>query len=237
MSLDEEGVAGSSSFTDLMTSLAVIFVLLTVALHNRKAGERENDRTALIAALKGPLLQAGLPDSSIRDDTTSVVIILPDSALFDRGRDTLRQAGTDLVRRLMPPVSRILCSSQFASRLETVIVEGHTDRTIPFGMLPDKGRLYNLGLSQRRSMNFVSVATDGVLMSTYSDSARRDSIFDCIIRLTSATGRGQEQVLLTAPDTSQAQRRVLLRIRFKTLRSDSLVRALPKDRDVRVRTK
>jgi flagellar motor protein MotB len=223
---DESTGSSGASFTDLMTSLAVIFVLLTVALFNRRTGEKETERTALIAALKGPLQQAGLPDSSIRDDTTSVVIILPDSALFDRGSDLLRPAGEALVRRLMPVVADTLCSGRFQPKLETVIVEGHTDRTIPWGMSPDQGRLHNLALSQRRSMNFVGVTTQGVLEAPMSDSLRRGVVFDCIIRLTSATGRGQEQHLLSASDTSQAQRRVLLRIRFKSARPDSMAMPL-----------
>src|SRR5688500_5428188 len=187
MSMNEEPTGGAiASFTDLMTSLAVIFVLLTVALFNRRTGARDEDRSALIAALKGPLQQAGLPDSSIRDDSTSVIIILPDSALFDRSSDVMRPAGASLVRSLMPSVADTLCSPRFARLLETLVVEGHTDRTIPASMSTEQGRLYNLGLSQRRSMNFVSATTDG-LLTDMGDSARR-IVFDCFVRLTSATG-------------------------------------------------
>jgi flagellar motor protein MotB len=227
MSHDDEATSGAtSSFTDLMTSLAVIFVLLTVALFNRKTGAQQQERAALVAALRGPLHQAGLPDSSVRDDSTSVIIVFPDSALFDRGKDTLRAAGVTLVRSLMPAVADTLCSPTFRSDLQTVVVEGHTDRTIPEGMSAQRGRLYNLQLSQKRSMNFVSVTTDGLLRVPAMASAGRDSVFDCIIKLTSATGRGQEENLSTSSDTAQAQRRVILRIRFKSARSDSLVPAV-----------
>lgn len=223
MSHDGEATGGATaSFTDLMTSLAVIFVLLTVALINRKTGVEVETRTKLITALRGPLTKAGLPDSSVRDDSTSVIIIFPDSALFKRGSDTLLTAGRTLVENLMPAVADTLCSGDFRPHLETVVVEGHTDRTIPAGMSADKGRLYNLGLSQRRSMDFVEKTTQRLLAVAPSSRDSANSVFDCFVRLTSATGRGQEQLLPTAADTAQAQRRVILRIRFRTGR-DSLV--------------
>jgi hypothetical protein len=95
-----------------------------------------------------------------------------------------------------------------------VVVEGHTDNTIPFGMAPKLGRMFNLELSQRRSMDFVATST--------ATLAGSDDLLECYLRLVSATGRGQEDSLPNIPADSSPQRRVVLRIRLKTDIRDSI---------------
>ncbi|MBK9409553.1 MAG: hypothetical protein IPN47_16190 [Gemmatimonadetes bacterium] len=225
MTEDEERGGLGASFTDLMTSLAVIFVLLTVVFINREVGTAKDVRVSVVKALQGSLTAAGVPESSVREDSSSVVVILPDSAFFGVDKSALLPLGRSIVQRLMPVLADTLCNDSYRPLLETVVVEGHTDATKPADSTEAGGRLYNLALSQRRSMEFVTVATNALLTPRDSGDGRRTKVFDCFVGLASATGRGQEQLLsgtgLTR--TSAAQRRVILRIRLKTARVESVV--------------
>lgn len=228
MTEEHEGGGMSASFTDLMTSLAVIFVLLTVVFINRQAGQAVQIRGSIVKALKGSLSAAGVPESSVREDSSSVIVILPDSAFFAVDKSTLLPGGRAIVQRLMPVVADTLCNASYRPLLETVVVEGHTDASKPVDSTAAGGRLYNLALSQRRSMEFVNVATRALLTRSDSSDLQTDTTFDCFVSLASATGRGQEQ-LLTGPGisgTSAAQRRVILRVRLKSTRPDSVVQAV-----------
>lgn len=199
----------SSSFTDLMASLLAVFVLLFVAAQNKKHGERNADRDLLIRALRGELTQAGIDSASVSADPrdpNAVVVVLPEKLFFRRGEATMLDSGKATVRRATPGLVRILCGGQLRQRLDQVVVEGHTDITIPPGMSAQDGKRYNLRLSQLRSMDFVATSTEAL-----SDSSQ----LSCYLALVSATGRGQEDRIKNLPPDHDKQRRVQLKIRMR----------------------
>lgn len=211
------GSSSSSSFTDLMASLLAVFVLLFVVAQNKRVGERNEDRDILIRQLRGELRQAGIDSAAVsRDprDPNSVVVVFPDSLFFVRGSASMMPQGQRIVTETTPGLTRVLCSKELRPRLDQIVVEGHTDNTIPAGATPQLGRRYNLRLSQLRSMDFVAKSTEAL--------ANDDAGLGCYLDLVSASGRGQEDPLpLLAPDAA-AQRRVLLRIRLHADIKDTL---------------
>lgn len=119
-------------------------------------------RDVLIKQLRGELVTAGLDSAaidSIPNDPSTVLVILPDSVLFERGDSRMSAAGQNVVRIATPLLAGVICADSIRQTLDQVVVEGHTDNTIPFGMRPEAGRMFNLELSQRRSMNFVATST------------------------------------------------------------------------------
>lgn len=213
MSVVDEGNGGHGSaaaFTDLMASLLVIFVLLFVVALNKRAGEMDSLQEQLIRALQGNLRSAGVDAATVRRDSldkNAVVVIFPDSLLFDIGSERMRDAGVRMVHAATPKIASVLCTDSLRPRLETVVVEGHTDARVPRELSPEDGRAYNLRLSQLRSMNVVSESMVGL-----SDSPDRD----CYLTLVSATGRGRENLLPTIDSLDARQRRVILKIRLRT---------------------
>lgn len=177
----------------------------------------KNARDQLLRSLEGRLEQAGIRQwavDSVPHDPSTVVIVLPDSVLFDRGSDVMKASGRAEVERATPILAEVLCDSAMGGKLDQLVVEGHTDNTIRGGLTPQDGRMYNLELSQRRSMHFVQVST--------SSLRNRESLLSCYLQLVSATGRGQEDLLPTVPGDAAQQRRVLLRIRLRNDLSDTL---------------
>src|ERR1700733_14776649 len=77
----------ASSFTDLMASLMVIFILLFVATLSNAAKKRETTTEILLGALKSALANGGLDAGGIRKDDHdpyAVVIVMPDDLLFKK---------------------------------------------------------------------------------------------------------------------------------------------------------
>lgn len=152
--------AASSSLTDILASLVAVFVLLFVAAqNNRGAGW---SRLAMCSSSNSGRTGYRRSDSaaidSIPNDPSTVLVILPDSVLFERGDSRMSAAGQNVVRIATPLLAGVICADSIRQTLDQVVVEGHTDNTIPFGMRPEAGRMFNLELSQRRSMNFVATS-------------------------------------------------------------------------------
>jgi flagellar motor protein MotB len=209
---DQEGSGhgATAAFTDLMASLLVVFVLLFVVALNKKAGDQRSLQEDLIKALRGNLRAAGLDAASIERDSrdkNAVVVVFPDSLLFGVGSPRMGEAGVRIVRSATPRIAGVLCADSLLPRLETVVVEGHTDARVPTGMSPGAGRAFNLRLSQLRSMDVVSES----MIALAENPAR-----DCYLTLVSATGRGRENLLPGVDSLDARQRRVILKIRLRT---------------------
>ncbi|WP_439643605.1 OmpA/MotB family protein [Gemmatimonas sp.] len=217
----DNGHGAGAAFTDLMASLLVVFVLLFVVALNKRVGTQDQQLEDLIRALRGDLQSAGLDAASVtRDsrDKNAVVVVFPDSLLFDVGSEAMRPEGVRIVSAATPRIARVLCSDSLERRIETVVVEGHTDARVPKGESPEEGRASNLRLSQRRSMNVVTQSMVALAQS-------RDR--DCYLTLVSATGRGRENLLPAPVDSLDArQRRVILKIRLRTDVADDVAAAV-----------
>ena len=153
----------AASFTDLMASLMVIFILLFVVYSNNVARSKGSATESVLSALKAGLAQAGMDASRVEKDSRdpyAIVVVLPDSLLFDRGSYDVLDAGQRYLARFTPAFAGILCK-QLPGRIETVVVQGHTDTTYAgWGdgdgtPLADRGRAFNLELSQNRSLAVV----------------------------------------------------------------------------------
>ena len=215
------GHGAAAAFTDLMASLLVVFVLLFVVALNKRASAQDQNLKDLIEALKGNLQSAGLDAASVtRDsvDRNAALVVFPDSLLFDVGSEAMRPEGVRIVSSATPRIASVLCRDSLKKRIETVVVEGHTDARVPKGISPQEGRAYNLRLSQLRSMNVVSES-----MVALAQSSDRD----CYLTLVSATGRGRENLLPAPVDSLDArQRRVILKIRLRTDVADNVAVAV-----------
>lgn len=99
----------SSSFTDLMTSLVVIFILLFLAFVHEQVGRKENVKDDLLAELQKLLKDANLQKENIRKDGDAVVIIVPEGLMnFETGKSDLREGGKAFLATYMPPISKLL---------------------------------------------------------------------------------------------------------------------------------
>lgn len=216
----------AASFTDLMTSLMVIFILLFVATVNNATAGRQKVQNDLLEALRGELKAKGLDSAAIRRDERdpyAIVIVMPDSLLFERDSARVRPVGQQYLSDVTPTLAGILCAPNMVDHIDNVVVEGHTDTTYAgFQRTADYGRAYNLRLSQARSMEVVKTS---LLAMGESPAQERD----CFRAMLSASGRGQEEPLSSVPGDHPRQRRVVFKIRVNADVARQLTKQVPRE--------
>jgi len=214
----------AASFTDLMTSLMVIFVLLFVATVNNASAGRQKIQSDLLKSLRDQLAAKGLDSASIKRDERdpyAIVIVMPDSLLFERDSSRVRSGGQQYLSDVTPTLASILCASDMSKHIDNVVVEGHTDTTYAgLHATPEYGRAYNLRLSQARSMEVVKTSLLALAPGPEQERA-------CFRAMLSASGRGQEEPLVGVRGDDARQRRVIFKIRVNADFAQQLTGSVP----------
>jgi flagellar motor protein MotB len=188
--------------TDLMTSVAIIFVLLfIVALQSAPAPPVSADETDPNAkeVLMAHFERLGLPIEKDPHDPQLLLLVMPDALLnFNFGLATLRPAAEGYLQDVIPRYASAFCGP-FRSLIESVIIEGHTD-----DVGPDRR---NLRLSQERAFQVMTKAMD-ILEGRPED--------DCFQQITSASGRGKQDLWYSIDKqlNRDKSRRVVFKIRL-----------------------
>ena len=193
----------TTGVTDLMTSVAIIFVLLfVVALQSAPVASVSADPTDSNARdiLMSQFERLGLPIEKDPDDPQLLLLIMPESLLnFDFGRATLRPAAEVYLQKVIPQYASAFCGP-FRSLIESVTIEGHTD---------DVGEdRRNLRLSQERAFRVMVKAMD-ILQGRPED--------DCFQQITTASGRGKQDLWYGIDQrlSRDKSRRVVFKIRLQ----------------------
>ncbi len=204
----------NSSLTDLMTSLMVIFILLLLVFVHRTAVTVPVVRDEVLKQLRHDLQPQGFNDKTVvpdPKDLSSIRVIVPDGLMnFETGKSALRPKGKDFLTGYVPKLAKALCSDSFRPKIESVVVEGHTDRQPYPGLSAEESQNRNLQLSQERSME--------VVRNTLSNLAVSPPERACFLEKLSASGRGEQDQEATADES----RRVIFKIRVKAADADRL---------------
>ncbi len=197
------GNDSSHTFTDLMTSLAVIFILLLVATLNNAFAEPDDAIKNLRDEVAEELKKINLTiTEDPTDPYTQIINLDEDKVKFDFNKAALGAEGKELVSHLFEILIPKLCDENLRPKIESVIVEGHTDQ---IGNNTTDGKLGNLKLSQDRAYTVLhSAFTQITNVSTQE--------VECLRTLALATGRGSTQ----PKGDDSASRRVEIKIRVKS---------------------
>ncbi len=212
------GTGMSNSFTDLMTSLAVIFILLLCASLNNAQQEGQTTRNSVLAEMQTELkefVSGGIEVKSDPKDPLGLLILVPEDLLaFPLDRADISPDGELFLRAFIPKLSKIVCSQRFAKEINSIVVEGHTDSS--------GTAQHNWDLSQKRSMSVVRTSL-GVLNMNDTEAEKIS-----FLRLLSASGRGSAEVV-TSPageENAALSRRVVFKIRVRSFEQKPLLEVL-----------
>lgn len=137
------------SFSDLMTALMVLFLvvmvisLLSVTQELRNIEEVEKERSRAIDRIMGDLTEAALPYKDITVSRDRMTIDFGRTALFAQNEFRFSPDGAAFLRGFVPQVLKVSESQDGRKWFKRVVVEGFTDS--------DGSYLYNLDLSLRRA--------------------------------------------------------------------------------------
>jgi outer membrane protein OmpA-like peptidoglycan-associated protein len=191
--------------TDLMTSLAVIFVLLLVVFASTpraadappRPPEPSSADTAREALAQ--FTRLGLVLESDAADSHLLRLVVPESLLnFEFGRSELTAPADRFLREVMPVYAHSMCGP-LRDRLAGIVIEGHTDDL--------GGDAVNLRLSQERSFRVLVRGLEAIRAAAPGDH-------DCFAALASASGRGKQDLVYDAEQRldRESSRRVIFKI-------------------------
>jgi chemotaxis protein MotB len=163
----DEEVTYWLSFSDVMSSLLIIFLLLFVykildynqeiKSYNQALASKEAKIQELSSVRKKIIIRL-LEEfgQDIKIDKNTGAIKLKSEVLFDNNKSELKPEGKVFLSKFMPKYLNVLLGEkEIKDSLSRVIIEGHTDDV--------GGYIYNLELSQDRALNVVKyVVNDGV---------------------------------------------------------------------------
>jgi hypothetical protein len=115
----ESGLA--SSMTDLMTSLAVIFILLLVASLNNSQQEGETTRNLILAKLKQKMeieladyKDQGFEVKNDPKDPLALIVVVPEGLLnFQLNKSDVPEKGIEFLNTILPKMASTICSDEF----------------------------------------------------------------------------------------------------------------------------
>lgn len=216
----ESGLA--NSFTDLMTSLAVIFILLLCAFMNNAFEESQNTRTKILGRLQEQLkeyVEKGVKVESDPNDPLALLILIPEGLLeFTIDRSEIPEKGVEFLQSFIPKLTNIIYNEEFRNDISSVVVEGHTDSS--------GSDRHNLELSQRRSMAVVSKSIN-ILEEQKISSTNGNEEKEYFLRVLSASGRGKQDLIMTNGEEDQPlSRRVIFKIRVRSFEEKKIEKLL-----------
>ncbi len=209
MSSSETQSGLASSFTDLMTSLAVIFILLLCVTHNEAQQEGETTRNFILLELKNQLkefMEKGVKIDPDKNDPLALLILVPEGLMeFNIDRVEIPPKGIEFLRLFIPHFAKIVNDKRFKDDINSIVIEGHTDST--------GTDQHNWELSQKRSMSVV-----GESLRILDETKNENNLRDDFVRLISASGRGSaELVKVNGVENLEQSRRVVFKIRVRSL--------------------
>lgn len=170
----------TSGVADLMTSLAVIFILLLVAYVARvQNGNAGSAKSPAVPTDMTPSSDLHHPPREAKRPSVHTITV-PDAAInFEFGKSTLLPSAELFLFETMPHYASITCGPG-GQRVEAFVIEGYTDD------LGDDIR--NLRLSQERSFAVLAKSLEVI----------RENLpwaYECFLQKATANGRGKQDLL------------------------------------------
>jgi len=197
----------TNGMIDLMTSLAVIFILLFAAFITQTSSEAQSElqenKEGVQVVLQDHLRRLDLSLEADPRDPLTLMIVIPENLLtFEFGQSRLSTQADRFLEEAMPFYASAVCGS-LRDTIDSLVIQGHTD---------DRGSdAYNLQLSQERSL---AVMVKGLeVIQTHTPAA-----YQCFQEMTSASGRGRQELIYDSANRvdREKSRRVIFKIRLRS---------------------
>ena len=199
--------SNSNGITDLMTSLAMVFILLFAAFITQATSEAQSTlqehKEDVHLALRDHLEHLGLSLETDPRDPLTLLIVVPENLLtFESGESTLTPRADRFLEEAMPFYAAVVCGP-LRAKIDSLAIQGHTD---------DRGSdVYNLQLSQARSL---AVMVKGLEVI----QAQEPEAYQCFQEMTVASGRGRQELIYEPNNhvNHEKSRRVIFKIRLRS---------------------
>jgi outer membrane protein OmpA-like peptidoglycan-associated protein len=202
-----------SSMTDLMISLALIFMLLLASVllqitHKNEMEKRQSGQTRdeLIEELSKELSRFKIETKRDDKDPLSLVIVVGEehnNLKFESDNSTLDEKDHEFLKKIIPIIMNLLYE-KYQNEIDSIRIEGYTD--------DDGNDWHNLKLSQKRALEVL-------LYSLSSELSMPIEVKRFVIKTASINGRGETPDYLVIQDgkiNKDKSRRVEIKIKIKS---------------------
>jgi outer membrane protein OmpA-like peptidoglycan-associated protein len=194
-----------ASLTDLMTSLAIVFIMLMLALAQNQGQGSRNALQEIQTKINAALESQALTCESDTNNPLSCVIRLPEDRLrFHVNRADIDPQGKAFIHSVFPSILTVLEAKDIQPSVESVYIQGFTDS--------DGNDEENLYLSQQRAFSVGRYVVSDVVPPS---KARND-----LLEWLYVSGRGEQELIMDdvhkATENKAASRRVEVRIQVKS---------------------
>lgn len=194
----------TSGVADLMTSLAVIFILLLVAYVTRvKDGNVDPTKSRAAPTDMMSRLDQRPPPLEVKRPSVHTITV-PDAAInFEFGKSALLPTAETFLSETMPHYASITCQPG-GQEVEAFVIEGYTDD------LGDDIR--NLKLSQERSFAVLAKSLEVI-------REKLPWAYECFLQKATANGRGRQDLLRdnAGQPAREKSRRVIFKIHMRPM--------------------
>ena len=199
--------AFASTLTDLMTSLAIIFILLLVVFLKQAHDQGKRAKDQVSEQLNELVRQTNLALKQDVDDPLTMTVMVGERQLrFPLGGHTLSKDGASFIENFFRNFSTKICSGELKDKVDSILIEGHTDTS---GEKTPNGVQKNIELSQKRSY--------AVLEKSLNSVQKDPATYECLLKLASASGRGSRSPVHVAGEyNADLSRRVEIKVRVKS---------------------
>ncbi|AGB41056.1 outer membrane protein/peptidoglycan-associated (lipo)protein [Halobacteroides halobius DSM 5150] len=154
------------SYSDLMASILIIFILLFTykILDYNQTLEKKENKIKELTKLRQMVITKLVEEfgNEIQIDPKTGVIKLKSNILFDYDQSNLKPKGKEFLQKFVPRYLKVLLGDkQIKKNISRIVIEGHTDNQGSY--------LYNLELSQARAFNVVKYIYSDNVQSKYKD--------------------------------------------------------------------
>lgn len=197
----------ASTLTDLMTSLAVIFVLLLVVFLKQAHDQGRKTKDQVKEQLTELLQQKSLQLKQDAEDPLKLAVRVGEEQLrFALGSAALSPVGAGFLTGFFKNFAHEVCNTALKNKIDSIVIEGHTDTS---GEKTPEGVKQNIVLSQRRSLSVLDQALKSVQGTPET--------YECLLKLASASGRGSRTpIVVDDVYRPELSRRVEIKIRVKS---------------------